>query len=172
MLTVSASVESTVLKRAKPTARRRSRPPHVFAKEVAVQSRGHDKYKRVLGDVVLPEGMNLNHELVKQGWCWWYREYAPTILERLEQDAGADKAACASGVQFHRAVSLGIAFVCTPYTVSSLFIDSPILGRSESSSLDVVVQAERPRQLPTINKQHSALLMLASVGERFMANPY
>jgi hypothetical protein len=71
--------------------------------------------------------------------------------------------------QFHRAVSLAIPFVCTPCTVSSLFIDSPMFGRSVSS-LDVVVQADRPRQLPMMNKQHSALLMLASVGERLMAN--
>jgi endonuclease YncB( thermonuclease family) len=33
--------------------------------------------------------MNLNQELVKQGWCWWYRKYAPgdTVLEGLEKDA-------------------------------------------------------------------------------------
>ena len=33
--------------------------------------------------------MNLNQELVKQGWCWWYRRYAPgdTVLEGLEKEA-------------------------------------------------------------------------------------
>ena len=33
--------------------------------------------------------MNLNQELVKQGWCWWYRKYAPgdTVLEGLENEA-------------------------------------------------------------------------------------
>jgi endonuclease YncB( thermonuclease family) len=33
--------------------------------------------------------MNLNQELVKQGWCCWYRKYAPgdTVLEGLEKDA-------------------------------------------------------------------------------------
>jgi endonuclease YncB( thermonuclease family) len=32
--------------------------------------------------------MNLNQELVKQGWRWWYRRYAPgeTVLERLENE--------------------------------------------------------------------------------------
>jgi micrococcal nuclease len=41
-----------------------------------------------LGDA-LPDSMNLNQELVKQGWCWWYRKYAPgdTLLEGLEKDA-------------------------------------------------------------------------------------
>ena len=37
----------------------------------------------------MPDGMNLNQGLVKQGWCWWYRKYAPgdTVLEGLETDA-------------------------------------------------------------------------------------
>ncbi|HSL02523.1 MAG TPA: thermonuclease family protein, partial [Nitrospiraceae bacterium] len=51
-------------------------------------------YKRILGDVILTDGMNLNQELVKQGWCWWYRKYAlgDTVLERLEKQArGAKK---------------------------------------------------------------------------------
>ena len=47
----------------------------VFGKEVTLQTHGYDKYKRTLGDVILPDGMNLNQELVKQGWCWWYRKY-------------------------------------------------------------------------------------------------
>lgn len=66
----------------------------VFGKEVTLQTYGKDKYKRTLGDVLLPNGTNVNHELVKQGWCWWYRKYAPrnADLERLEQDArGAKK---------------------------------------------------------------------------------
>ena len=39
--------------------------------------------------MILPDGMNLNQELVKQGWCWWYRKHAPgnTVLEELERDA-------------------------------------------------------------------------------------
>jgi endonuclease YncB( thermonuclease family) len=64
-----------------------------FGKEVTIQMHGYDKYKRTLGDVILPDGMNLNQELVKQGWCWWYRKYAPgdTVLERLETEARAER---------------------------------------------------------------------------------
>ncbi len=60
-----------------------------FGKDVTIQTHGHDKYRRTIGDVILPNGMNLNHELVKQGWCWWYRKYAPrdTVLEGLENEA-------------------------------------------------------------------------------------
>ena len=48
-----------------------------FGKEVTLLTHGYDKYKRTLADVLLPDGLNLNQELVRQGWCWWYRKYAP-----------------------------------------------------------------------------------------------
>ena len=61
----------------------------VFGKEVTVQTHGKDKYGRTLADVLLPDGKNVNHTLVKDGWCWWYRKYAlgDTTLERLETEA-------------------------------------------------------------------------------------
>jgi endonuclease YncB( thermonuclease family) len=60
-----------------------------FGKKVTVQTSGKDKYKRTLGVIILPDERNLNQELVKQGWCWWYRKYAPENreLERLETEA-------------------------------------------------------------------------------------
>lgn len=62
---------------------------HAFGKEVTVQTHGLDKYGLTLADVILPDGMNLDQELVKQGCCWWYRTKAPgnTKVERLEKDA-------------------------------------------------------------------------------------
>ncbi len=61
----------------------------VFGKEVTLHTFGKDKYGRTIGDVLLPDGTNVNQELVKEGWCWWYRKYAPgdTMLERLESEA-------------------------------------------------------------------------------------
>jgi micrococcal nuclease len=61
----------------------------VFGKEVSLQTHGLDKYKRTLAHVLLSDGTNVNHELVKDGWCWWYRKYAPldAELEKLEKDA-------------------------------------------------------------------------------------
>ena len=60
-----------------------------FGKQVTVQTHGKDKYKRTLGDVLLPDGLSLNQELVMQGWCWWYKMYAlgDTVLEGLEKEA-------------------------------------------------------------------------------------
>src|SRR5215510_15119679 len=44
---------------------------------------------RTIADVLLPDGSNVNHELVKNGWCWWYRKYVPgdVELEKLEKEA-------------------------------------------------------------------------------------
>ena len=65
----------------------------VFGKEFVLQTHGYDKYKRTLADVLLSDGTNVNHELVKQGWCWWYRKYAPgdMVLEGLEKEARAPR---------------------------------------------------------------------------------
>jgi endonuclease YncB( thermonuclease family) len=61
----------------------------VFGKEVTLQTYGKDTYGRTLADVLLPDGTNVNQELVKDGWCWWYRKYAPRdmVLEGLEHEA-------------------------------------------------------------------------------------
>lgn len=61
----------------------------VFGKEVTIQTHGYDKYQRTIGDVFLPDGTNVNHTLVKDGWCWWYRKYASrdVMLEGLEVEA-------------------------------------------------------------------------------------
>ena len=68
---------------------RTSSSDFAYAKELTVNTHGHDKYKRTIEDVILPDGTNVNYTLVKDGWCWWYRKYAPgdTVLEGLEQDA-------------------------------------------------------------------------------------
>jgi micrococcal nuclease len=61
----------------------------VFAMQVTVEIHGQDKYKRTLGDVLVADGTNANQKLVKDGWCWWYRKYAPddTVLKGLENEA-------------------------------------------------------------------------------------
>jgi hypothetical protein len=49
--------------------------------------------RRTIADVLLPDGTNVNHALVKEGWCWWYRKYAPgdAMLEGLEKEAQAGR---------------------------------------------------------------------------------
>jgi micrococcal nuclease len=59
------------------------------AKQVTLQTHGKDKYGRTLADVFLLDGTNVNHTLVEDGWCWWYRKYAPrdVVLEGMEKEA-------------------------------------------------------------------------------------
>ena len=53
---------------------------------VTIQAYDTDRYGRTIGDVILDDGRNLSQELVKAGYAWWYRKYAPgnTVLEKFE----------------------------------------------------------------------------------------
>ena len=71
------------------TRAKRAASALMFGREVMLHTHGQDKYRRTLADVVLKDGTHVNHELVKQGWCWWYRKYNPGdhTLEELETEA-------------------------------------------------------------------------------------
>ena len=61
-----------------------------FGKPVTVRPFGKDRYGRVLGDVVLPDGRVLNQELVAAGMAWHYTQYSKDeTLARLERQARA-----------------------------------------------------------------------------------
>lgn len=62
-----------------------------FGKDVTVREVDHDRYGRTVGEVILPDGRLLGHEMVGRGMAWWYRQYAPTDRElaRLEGEARA-----------------------------------------------------------------------------------
>lgn len=47
-----------------------------FAKDVTVISTGHDRYKRTIGEVYLPDGKNLNNLLLENGYAWWYQRFS------------------------------------------------------------------------------------------------
>jgi endonuclease YncB( thermonuclease family) len=61
----------------------------VFRQTVTVTVRDTDQYGRPVVDVRVPDGRNLNEELVRTGMAWWYRAYAPneTNLAQLEAQA-------------------------------------------------------------------------------------
>jgi len=65
----------------------------VFGKEATLHTFGKDKDVRTIGQVLLADGMNINHELVKEGRCWWYRKYAPgyATLEGFENETREEK---------------------------------------------------------------------------------
>jgi endonuclease YncB( thermonuclease family) len=64
-----------------------------FQQVVTVVIRDTDRYSRVVGEVLLPDGRSLNQELVRAGMAWWYRQYAPndTTLAQLEAEARTAK---------------------------------------------------------------------------------
>jgi endonuclease YncB( thermonuclease family) len=70
------------------TAAKHFTSEQAFGKTVTVQETGHDRYGRTLADVILPDGRNLNHELLKAGLAWWFRKYSRNInLGDLEDEA-------------------------------------------------------------------------------------
>ena len=64
-----------------------------FGKVVTVRVRDVDRYRRTVAEIILPDGRNLNQELVRAGFAWWYRRYArhETILQDLEREARAGR---------------------------------------------------------------------------------
>jgi len=67
---------------------------------VTVRPRNKDHYGRTVATVLLADGRNLNHELVRAGFAWWIRKYAPhdSELAGLEAQArGARKGLWSDG---------------------------------------------------------------------------
>ncbi|GJL78780.1 MAG: hypothetical protein NPINA01_17690 [Nitrospinaceae bacterium] len=64
-----------------------------LAKAVRVEYEKADKYLRVIGDVVLPDGRVLNQELLRNGLAWQYRVHHPAneFLRELEYGAWKNK---------------------------------------------------------------------------------
>ena len=46
-----------------------------FGKQVKLQKTGADRYGRTLGYIILPDGRNLNKEMLKAGYAWHYKKY-------------------------------------------------------------------------------------------------
>ncbi|GAB3539578.1 hypothetical protein GCM10027443_36290 [Pontibacter brevis] len=60
----------------------------VFGKTVRLIEHNKDRYGRTVGTIMLPDGRNLNEELVKNGFAWHYKAYSKdTRLANLEADA-------------------------------------------------------------------------------------
>ena len=60
----------------------------VFRKVVTVRVHTTDRYRRLVAEIILPDGRNLGHELVARGLAWMYRSYTDDpALDRLEAAA-------------------------------------------------------------------------------------
>ena len=65
---------------------------HLYRKDITLQIHRRNRHTRTRGDMILPEGTNLNQELVKHGWlavpeiC-----SAVTVLQGLETGAREER---------------------------------------------------------------------------------
>ena len=64
-----------------------------FGTTVIVRVHDVDRYGRLVAEIILPDGRNLNHEVVRAGFAWWYSRYARSDkdLKNLEAAARAAK---------------------------------------------------------------------------------
>jgi micrococcal nuclease len=64
-----------------------------YGKRVKVLVRDTDRYGRTVAEIILADGRNVNQEMVKAGYAWWFRKYAPNDsgLANLESDARKGK---------------------------------------------------------------------------------
>lgn len=67
----------------------------VYKKEVTIEYKEQDRYKRYLGKVLV-DGKDANLEQVKAGMAWWYRQYKRSQTPE-DQKAYADAEAVARG---------------------------------------------------------------------------
>jgi len=59
-----------------------------FGKTVRLIEHNKDRYGRTVGTIILPDGRNLNEELVSNGFAWHYKDYSKDVkLANLEADA-------------------------------------------------------------------------------------
>ncbi|WP_299988288.1 thermonuclease family protein [uncultured Pontibacter sp.] len=59
-----------------------------FGKNVRLIEHNKDRYGRTVGTIILPDGRNLNEELVREGFAWHYTAYSKDkTLANLEADA-------------------------------------------------------------------------------------
>lgn len=56
---------------------------HVSHKTIIIDVRDVDRDGRPIANVLLPDGRNLNHELVKEGLAWWFFKYSTDETLRL-----------------------------------------------------------------------------------------
>jgi micrococcal nuclease len=64
-----------------------------FGKTVTLRILTTHRYCRPVAVVVLPDGGNLNHTIVREGFAWWFQRYVPRDqeFERLERLAREER---------------------------------------------------------------------------------
>ncbi len=92
-----AGIDAPELKQAFGSRSKQNLSKWVYNRDVIVEWSKHDRYKRVVG-VVLVDGHDVNLEQVRAGMAWWYRQYAKEqtphdrqLYEQAENEARSAK---------------------------------------------------------------------------------
>jgi endonuclease YncB( thermonuclease family) len=64
----------------------------IFGKQVRIDIKDIDRYGRTVGVVISSSGENINNSLVKDGYAWWYKQYAPKDLTLRKSQYDSQKA--------------------------------------------------------------------------------
>lgn len=70
---------------------RRYAHERLMGKQIHIRVDGTDQYGRILGTVILEDGVNLNEDLVKNGLAWRYLYSSNQRISDYEQEARAEK---------------------------------------------------------------------------------
>jgi endonuclease YncB( thermonuclease family) len=70
-------------------AARRHLSSLTFGKKVRVLVRDTDRYGRIVAEIITSDGRNVNQVMVRAGYAWWFKKYAPNdgTLPKLESEA-------------------------------------------------------------------------------------
>jgi micrococcal nuclease len=60
-----------------------------YQKNVTLIIHTQDQYNRQVAEVILPDGRNLNEEILRAGLAWWYQHYAPDQKQFQSLEAAA-----------------------------------------------------------------------------------
>jgi len=90
-----AGIDAPELKQAFGSRSKQNLSALVYNRQVTVKWNKHDRYKRIIG-VILLDGRDANLEQVRAGMAWWYWKYAkeqrpddPQLYETAEKEARA-----------------------------------------------------------------------------------
>jgi micrococcal nuclease len=81
-------MELIALKRNRHSGRRQN---NLHPKEVEILVMDKDRYGRLVANVILSDGSNLNKQLVQSGFAWHYKKYAPHDLDLFVSQEYAQK---------------------------------------------------------------------------------
>ncbi len=65
---------------------------YIFKKKVTIQIKSTDQYQRIVGVVFLNDTLNINLQMIKDGYAWHYKKYSTDqVMAKAEKEAKQNK---------------------------------------------------------------------------------